>query len=114
SYILADVDDTGSSAEENKAAVCTALLNSGFSENAVAGMMVNIAAEGGFRTNNLENCYEENQCCTVNGKDYGYCVHTEIAGFGSDALYTNGVDSGAYSRESFVNDHAGYGLIQWT
>ena len=114
SYILADVDDTGSSAEENKAAVCTALLNSGFSENAVAGMMVNIAAEGGFRTNNLENCYEENQCCTVNGKNYGYCVHTEIAGFGSDTLYTNGVDSGAYSRESFVNDHAGYGLIQWT
>ena len=114
SYTLVDVDDTGSSAEENKAAICTALLNSGFSENAVAGMMVNIAAEGGFRTNNLENCYEENQCCTVNGKNYGYCVHTEIAGFGSDTLYTNGVDSGAYSRESFVNDHAGYGLIQWT
>lgn len=114
SYTLGDVDDTGSSAEENKAAICTALLNSGFSENAVAGMMVNIAAEGGFRTNNLENCYEENQCCTVNGKNYGYCVHTEIAGFGSDTLYTNGVDSGAYSRESFVNDHAGYGLIQWT
>ena len=114
SYILGDVDDTGSSADENKAAICTALLNSGFSENAVAGMMVNIAAEGGFQTNNLENCYEENQCCKVNGKNYGFCVHTEIAGFGSDTLYTNGVDSGAYSKETFVNDRAGYGLIQWT
>lgn len=111
---LGDVDDTPKSASENKVEICKSLLNSGFSKNAVAGMMVNIQAEGGFRTNNLENCYEENQCCKVNGRDYGFCVHKEIKGFGSDTLYTAGVDSGKYPREKFVNDHAGYGLIQWT
>ena len=114
SYHLGNIDDSGASPSENKEAICHALLDSGFSKNAVAGMMVNIAAEGGFRTTNLENCYEEGQCCTNNGKRYGYCVHTEIAGFGSDTLYTNGVDSGAYPRDKFVNDRAGYGLIQWT
>ena len=114
SYHLGNIDDSGATPSENKEAICHALLDSGFSKNAVAGMMVNIAAEGGFRTTNLENCYEEGQCCTNNGKRYGYCVHPEIAGFGSDTLYTNGVDSGAYPRDKFVNDRAGYGLIQWT
>ena len=105
---------SGGTAEENKTLVCQSLLNAGYSKNAVAGMMVNIAAEGGFRTNNLENCYEEDQCCKNNGRDYGFCVHTEIRGFGSDESYTAGVDSGAYARDLFVNDRAGYGLIQWT
>lgn len=113
-YTLASVDDSGSSSSENKIAVCKALISSGFSQNAVAGMMVNIQAEGSFLTNNLENCYEENNCCKVNGRDYGFCVHTEIRGFGSDTLYTNGVDKGTYPREKFINDRAGYGLIQWT
>jgi len=111
-YNLGSVDDSGTSAAENKIAICKSLLNSGFSKNAVAGMMVNIQAEGAFKTNNLEGCYEENQCC-FDGT-YGFCKHPEIRGFGSDTAYTNGVDSGAYSRDKFVNDHAGYGLIQWT
>lgn len=111
-YNLASVDDSSSTPEENKVAICKSLLNSGYSKNAVAGMLVNIQAEGSFRTNNLENCYEENQCC-FNGT-YGFCKHPEIKGFGSDTLYTQGVDSGAYPREKFINDRAGYGLIQWT
>ena len=28
--------------------------------------------------------------------------------------YTNSVDNGTYSKESFVYDSAGYGLVQWT
>jgi len=111
-YNLASVNDSGTSAAETKISICKSLLNSGFSKNAVAGMLVNIQAEGAFKTNNLEGCYEENQCC-YDGT-YGFCQHPEIKGFGSDAAYTAGVDSGAYSRDKFVNDHAGYGLIQWT
>lgn len=111
---LIGVNDDVSGASETKAEVCEALLNSGFSKNAVAGILGNIANEGSFRTNNLEDCYQENQCCKINGKNYGFCVHPEIKGFGSDTLYTAGVDSGAYSRSKFVNDWAGYGLIQWT
>lgn len=111
-YNLASVDDSSSTPEENKVAICKSLLNSGYSTNAVAGMLVNIQAEGSFRTNNLENCYEENQCCFEG--TYGFCKHPEIKGFGSDTLYTQGIDSGAYPREKFINDRAGYGLIQWT
>ena len=97
-----------------KQVVCESLLASGLSKNAVVGILINMAHEGSFRTNNLENCYEENQCCKVYGKDYGFCVHPEIKGFGSDELYTKGVDSGSYAKDKFVNDRAGYGLIQWT
>lgn len=111
-YNLSSIDDSGTTAAENKVAICKALLDSGFSTNSVAGMMVNIQAEGAFLTNNLENCYEKDKCC-LDGT-YGYCMHTEIGDFGSDESYTNGVDSGAYSKENFVNDAAGYGLIQWT
>lgn len=95
--------------------VCKSLLNSGFSENAVAGMLVNIRAEGGFKTNNLENCYEEGACCTIDGKKYGYCNYKHfLQGFATDEKYTFGIDNGTYPKESFVNDHAGYGLVQWT
>lgn len=115
SFILASVDDTGSTPKENKVIICKSLLNSGYSKDAVAGMLVNIQAEGYFKTNNLENCYEENKCCTTKkGNRYGFCMHPEIKGFGSDEGYTNGVDSGAYPKDKFVNDRAGYGLIQWT
>ncbi len=110
----------GGTADENKKLVCESLLASGYSKNAVIGIMINIYHEGRFLTTNLENCYEENACCKLkNNKtnqyyDYGFCVHPEIKGFGSDMGYTNGVDSGAYPRDKFINDRAGYGLIQWT
>ena len=111
-YNLVVVSDNVTTPADTKVATCKSLLASGFSKNAVAGMLVNIQAEGSFKLNNLEGCYEENQCC-FDGT-YGFCKHPEITGFGSDTAYTNGVDSGSYSRDKFVNDHAGYGLIQWT
>jgi len=107
------VNDTNpKTTAEIKNALCATLLNNGYSENATAGILANVAAEGSFALNNLEGCYEKDQCC-YNGT-YGYCKHPEIGDFGSDEAYTNGVDSGAYAKNLFVNDHAGYGLIQWT
>ncbi|MBO6178549.1 MAG: N-acetylmuramoyl-L-alanine amidase [Selenomonadaceae bacterium] len=60
---------------------------------AVAGIMGNLYAESGLISNNLQNSYEI---------------------LGSDEEYTAKVDSGEYSKETFVNDGAGYGLAQWT
>lgn len=114
-YKLGSVDDSGVTAKENKSLICRSLMDSGFSKNAVAGMLANIYHEGGFLTNNLENCYEENRCCTSStGKKYGYCMHPELKGFGSDSLYTEGINSGRYPKDLFIKDRAGYGLIQWT
>lgn len=110
-----DVPEEGSSPAENKQIACKSLLSNGYSKNAVIGMLININAEGGFKTKNLENCYETNACCTNSrGKKYGYCMHPELRGFSTDDTYTKGIDSGAYPKNKFVNDHAGYGLIQWT
>lgn len=58
-----------------------------------AGMMGNLYAESGLRSNNLQNTYE---------KKLGY----------TDESYTRAVDDGSYSN--FVKDSAGYGLAQWT
>lgn len=67
----------------------------GFPDVAVAGIMGNLYAESGLHPNNLQNTFE---------KKLGM----------SDDVYTASVDSGAYSKESFVRDSAGYGLAQWT
>lgn len=64
-------------------------------EYGVAAMMGNLEAESALRPNNLQNSYETS---------LGY----------TDDSYTAAVDSGAYSKDSFVNDEAGYGLAQWT
>lgn len=61
----------------------------------VAGLMGNLYAESGLRPNNLQNTFEKRLGMT-------------------DAEYTAAVDSGAYSKESFTKDKAGYGLAQWT
>lgn len=53
--------------------------------------MANLRKESLLRSNNVED-------------SSGY----------SDEVYTNGVDSGSYSRTQFVNDKIGYGLAQWT
>ncbi len=97
----------------DKSGICRALKDLGLSDNATAGILTNIAAEGKFKTNNLEDCYETNMCCKVKGKNYGYCIYgSYIGNFGNDAAYTAGVDNGTY--QNFTVDHAGYGLIQWT
>lgn len=59
----------------------------------VAGLMGNLYAESGFRSENLQNSYE---------KSLGL----------SDIEYTTKVDNGTYTN--FVKDKAGYGLAQWT
>lgn len=59
----------------------------------VAGLMGNIYAESGLRSDNLQQAYEKK------------LSHT-------DATYTASVDNGTYTN--FVRDSAGYGLAQWT
>ena len=64
-------------------------------EFGVAGLMGNLCAESGLNPKNLQNAYEK------------------LLGM-TDDEYTDSVDSGTYTEESFVNDHAGYGLAQWS
>jgi LysM repeat protein len=59
----------------------------------VAGLMGNLQAESGVRSNNLQNSFE---------KSFGM----------SDDVYTSAVDNNLY--DNFVKDSAGYGLAQWT
>jgi len=57
----------------------------------VAGLMGNLYAESGLRSNNLQNTYEKTLGMT-------------------DEKYTAMVDNGSYTN--FVHDSAGYGLAQ--
>ena len=82
---------TGSAADEKT--IWDFLKGKGLNDFAVAGIMGNIYAESGLRSNNLQNSYE---------KSLGH----------TDATYTAAVDNGSYSN--FANDSAGYGLCQWT
>lgn len=68
-----------------------------FNDNlfAVAGVMANIQAESAYKPNNLQNSYEKIFNLT-------------------DQQYTAGVDIGKIDKETFMHDHAGYGLCQWT
>lgn len=116
-FNLISIEGGYGSAEENKSVMCKTLINAGYSNNAVAGILVNVSHEGGFQTNNMENCYEFNQCCRINGKNYGMCTKSRndpLRNYANDELYTAAVDSGDYSKESFSSDSVGYGLIQWT
>ena len=58
-----------------------------------AGLMGNLSAESGLRSNNAQNSYMNKMGMT-------------------DESYTAQVDSGAYTN--FVTDGVGYGLAQWT
>lgn len=60
---------------------------------AIAGIMGNLQAESGLKSNNLED---------TKNKTFGM----------SDELYTKSVDNGTYKR--FYFDEAGYGIAQWT
>lgn len=64
-------------------------------EFGVAGLMGNLYAESGIRSNNLQNSYE---------KKFGL----------TDEQYTQQVDNGTISREQFSRDSAGMGIAQWT
>lgn len=65
----------------------------GMTDCGVAGLMGNLYAESGLRSDNLQNSFE---------KKFGM----------DDETYTAAVDSGVYGN--FVRDFAGYGLAQWT
>lgn len=62
---------------------------------ATFGLMANISAESYGIPNNLQNSYESR------------IGHTNES-------YTAAVDDGSYTKDNFVHDSAGYGLIQWT
>ena len=59
----------------------------------VAGLMGNLQAESGVRSNNLQNSFENKLGM-------------------SDDVYTKAVDENIYTN--FIHDSAGYGLAQWT
>ena len=80
---------------DNSAAIWGYLMPKIGNEYGVAGLMGNLQAESGLIPNNLQNSFE---------KKLGY----------TDETYTAAVDNGTYSRSSFINDSAGYGLAQWT
>ena len=82
---------TGSESDEKR--MWDYLLDKLGNEYGVAGLMGNIYAESGLRSNNLQNTYETK---------LGY----------TDATYTTAIDNGSYTN--FVHDSAGYGLAQWT
>lgn len=82
---------TGSESDEKR--MWNYLLDKLGNEYGVAGLMGNIYAESGLRSNNLQNAYETK---------LGY----------TDTTYTTAVDNGSYTN--FVHDSAGYGLAQWT
>lgn len=88
---VAGTPSTGSESDEKR--MWDYLLDKLGNEYGVAGMMGNIYAESGLRSNNLQNAYETK---------LGY----------TDATYTTAVDNGSYTN--FVHDSAGYGLAQWT
>ena len=62
---------------------------------AVFGILGNIKAESNCRGNNLQNSFESK------------------LGF-TDETYTKALNDGSYTCDQFQNDHAGYGLCQWT
>lgn len=68
-------------------------INKGFTPESIIGMMGNMEEESGFKTNNLENSYNNKLGM-------------------SDEVYTMAVDNGSY--QNFATDSAGYGLVQWT
>ena len=78
---------------ENDEIIWNYLNGKGLNDHAIAGLMGNLYAESGLRSNNLQNSYEKALGMT-------------------DEQYTALVDNGSYTN--FVQDKAGYGLVQWT
>lgn len=71
----------------------------GFTDNGICGLLGNLYAESGVRTNNLQNSYEKKWNVT-------------------DESYTYNVDKGTWKDpidgKTFAFDRGGYGLAQWT
>lgn len=78
---------------DNEDYIYERLIDAGFSPVASAAICGNIKAESNGNPRNLQNSFEVRMGT-------------------SDDQYTEDVDSGKYTN--FVNDSAGYGLVQWT
>lgn len=77
----------------NEEKIWNYLKSKGLNDYGCAGLLGNLFSESALNPQNLQNTYE---------KKLGY----------TDAAYTQAVDNGTYTN--FVNDSAGYGLVQWT
>lgn len=77
----------------NEQKIWNYLKSKGLNDYGCAGLMGNLQAESGLKSNNLQNTYESK------------------LGF-SDDNYVNVVDNGTYTN--FIYDSAGFGLAQWT
>lgn len=67
----------------------------GFTEEGIAGIMGNMFGESAMLPMNLENQFEA------------------VLNY-TDGTYTQAVDRNWYNKDKFINDHAGYGICQWT
>jgi len=81
--------------DENDKVIWTFFKGKSLNDFAVAGLMGNLFAESAFIPDNLQDSCE---------KRLGH----------TDKSYTEAVDNGAYTRDKFIKDQAGYGLAQWT
>lgn len=79
--------------DDNETIIWNFFRSKGLNEYAVAGLMGNLFAESGLKSNNLQNSYNKSLGLT-------------------DEEYTSRVNNGTYTN--FVKDKAGYGLAQWT
>lgn len=77
----------------NEEKIWNYLKSKGLNDYGCAGLMGNLYAESGLKSNNLQNTYE---------KKIGY----------TDAQYVKAVDDGSYTN--FIKDSAGFGICQWT
>lgn len=71
------------------------LKGKGFSDIACAGIIGNLDCESALNPHNLQNTYE---------KILGY----------TDETYVAAIDNGSYSKSRFIEDKAGFGIVQWT
>lgn len=78
---------------DNESYIWNFFKSKGLKDVAIAGLMGNLYAESGLKSNNLQNSYNKKFNLT-------------------DDEYTTKVDNGSYTV--FSNDKAGYGLAQWT
>lgn len=77
----------------NEQKIWNYLKSKGLNDYGCAGLLGNLFAESGLRSNNLQDTYE---------RSIGY----------SDDSYVSAVDNGTYMN--FIKDCAGFGICQWT
>lgn len=94
SYSSGVISAANISGTDTKERLYKFLIQRGLTPAGAAGLLGNLEAESGVRTNNVQN--------------------TEEGRVGSDTEYTAKIDSGAYGIDDFATDSAGYGLAQWT